>query len=161
MRSVHSPEWNKADAEHTLDALHAAASNADASTYWSLFAPSAVFLGTDATERWTLEQFKAYATPYFDKGKGWTYRVVHRVVTPSDDGRLAWFDEALMNDKYGKCRGSGVLVRADERIPLWTAFGKPVRWKIAQYNLSVPIPNELLQEFATRIREHTGGTPDR
>ena len=33
----------------TLDALHAAAAKADGAAYFQLFAPDAVFLGTDAT----------------------------------------------------------------------------------------------------------------
>src|SRR5262245_72631 len=59
--------------ETTLDALHKAAAKADEKAYFDLYAKSAVFLGTDATERWTLEEFKAFAHPYFAKGKAWTY----------------------------------------------------------------------------------------
>ncbi|MBZ0089190.1 MAG: nuclear transport factor 2 family protein, partial [Thermoanaerobaculia bacterium] len=44
---------------------------------------------------------------------------------------------------YGACRGSGVLEK--------TATG----WKIAQYNLSIPIPNDLAKELVTRIRAAT------
>ena len=52
----------------TLDALHVAASKADGERYFALFAPDAVFLGTDATERWTLEEFKNYAGERFKTG---------------------------------------------------------------------------------------------
>jgi hypothetical protein len=38
-----------------------------------MFAPDGIFIGTDATERWTVAEFKAYAKPHFDKGRGWTY----------------------------------------------------------------------------------------
>ena len=38
----------------------------------------AIFLGTDKTERWTVEEFKAYAEPAFSDGNGWTYEVVER-----------------------------------------------------------------------------------
>src|SRR4051812_38120578 len=61
------------DLIEVLDALHNSASKADAAKYFALFAPDAVFLGTDATERWTVDEFKAFAKPYFDQGKGWTY----------------------------------------------------------------------------------------
>jgi hypothetical protein len=42
----------------------------------------------------------------------------------------------------GPCRGSGVLVKQDGA------------WKIAQYNLSVPIPNDLMKDFKARIEAH-------
>ncbi len=54
---------------------------------------------------------------------------------------MAWFDEALDTPNMGPCRGSGVLVRAGDT------------WRIAQYNLSVPIPNDLVDEFTKRIGE--------
>jgi len=123
-----------------LDALHEAASRADGEHYFALFAPDAVFLGTDATERWSIEQFKAYAAPYFARGQGWTYVPVERHVAVSARGDVAWFDERLTNGKYGEVRGSGVLVRLAEQ------------WRIAQYNLSLPIPNDLAADFVARIR---------
>jgi ketosteroid isomerase-like protein len=123
-----------------LDALHAAASRADAETYFALFAPEAVFLGTDATERWTIEQFRDYAMPYFSRGQGWTYVPTARHVFACETGDVAWFDERLANDKYGEVRGSGVLVRG------------PQGWRIAQYNLSLPVPNELAGDLVARIR---------
>lgn len=124
-----------------LDDFHKAASEADGERYFGHFAPEGVFLGTDASERWTVEQFKAYASPHFSKGKGWTYRPGERHIQLSPSGDTAWFDEALHNDKYGVTRGSGVLrkVGAD--------------WKICQYNLSVPIPNDLLPEVVKMISE--------
>ncbi len=52
----------------TLDALHAAASKPDEARYFALFAPGAVFIGTDATERWTIEEFRSYAHARFATG---------------------------------------------------------------------------------------------
>jgi hypothetical protein len=123
-----------------LDALHAAASRADGGRYFALFAPGAVFLGTDATERWSIEQFRAYAEPYFARGQGWTYFATERHVVVSAGGDVAWFDERLRNDKYGEVRGSGVLVEG------------PDGWRIAQYNLALPVPNELAPDLVSRIR---------
>ena len=120
----------RVSAEAVLDDLHLAASEADEERYFGHFAPEGVFLGTDATERWSVEEFRAYARPHFSAGKGWTYRATERHVRVSPDGKTAWFDERLHNEKYGEVRGSGVLV--------WDG-----RWRIAQYNLSFPIPNEL------------------
>lgn len=126
-----------------LDDLHDAASKADGPRYFGHFAPSGVFIGTDVHERWTLEQFKAYAKPYFDKGQGWTYvpRAKDRHIDVNADGSVAWFDEMLDNAKYGLCRGSGVLVRTNDT------------WQVAQYNLSVPIPNDLLPAVVEMIRK--------
>ena len=47
------------EAEAVIDRMHQAASRADGQAYFALFTPDARFIGTDATERWTLEQFKA------------------------------------------------------------------------------------------------------
>lgn len=133
------------DDEHlvaaTLDALHQAASDADYQAYSSVFATDAVFLGTDATERWTRNEFMEYTEPYFDQGRGWTYVMVERHVSIAGDGRTAWFDERLDNANYGETRGSGVLIKEGGR------------WKISQYNLTIPIPNDLAREVVDRIRE--------
>ncbi len=125
-----------------IDGFHAAAAAADEAKYFSYLTPDAVFLGTDATERWTRDEFRKWAHPYFASGKGWKYRSTGRWVSLAPDRRVAWFDEVLENAGYGTCRGSGVLVlQADGS------------WKIAQYNLSIPIPNDLADEFVKRIAE--------
>lgn len=126
--------------EAVLDDFHRAASEADGDAYFGLFAAEGVFLGTDATERWTVDEFRAYAKPFFDQGRGWTYKPLERHVSISDDGGTAWFDERLHNDGLGETRGSGVLVR------------RGGAWKVAQYNLTIPVPNELAAELVERIR---------
>jgi len=132
-----------------LDDWHAAAAAADEERYFRHFAPDAVFLGTDARERWTIEEFRRYAHPYFAKGKAWSFRSVERHVAFSPDGTVAWFDEALETPNLGPSRGSGVLIRAGSG------------WQIAQYNLSVPIPNELMSDFKARIESQLGKKPGR
>lgn len=122
-----------------LDAWHAAAAAADEEKYFSYFAPDAVFLGTDATERWTRDEFQRFAHPYFAKGKAWSFKSVARWINFSPDHKVAWFDEALATPNLGPCRGSGVLVATN------------AGWKVAQYNLSLPIPNDLVDEFKKRI----------
>jgi ketosteroid isomerase-like protein len=124
-----------------LDAFHDAASRADGDLYFSLFAEDAVFIGTDATERWSVDEFRAFAEPYFSKGRGWTYTKTERHVDLAVGGETAWFDEMLWNEKYGTCRGTGVLVLTEKG------------WRIAQYHLTFPIPNELSAEFTARIKE--------
>ena len=127
--------------EEVLDEWHLAAARADAESYFNLMAPEAVFLGTDATERWTKDEFRKWAGPYFTKGKAWTFKAVKRHVAYSNDGVTAWFDEELDTPNLGPARGSGVLVKS----------GKT--WRIAQYNLSVPIPNPLMKQVKKEIEE--------
>jgi len=124
-----------------LDDFHDAASKADGKRYFNHFTRDAIFLGTDATERWSLTEFQAYAKPHFDKGKGWTYTSKSRHVYISTDGKTAWFDENLTNKSLGLCRGSGVLQK------------KSGKWKIAQYNLTIPIPNAMVKDVANKIAE--------
>ncbi len=61
----------------------------------------------------------------------------------SEDGTTAWFDERLFNETYGETRGTGVLVLRDGS------------WRIAQYNLTIPVPNELASDLVGRIRAST------
>ena len=124
-----------------LDMLHQAASDADGEVYFELFADGAIFMGTDATERWSITEFRAYAEHHFSEGRGWTYTKTERNVFVDEDGSTAWFDEMLWNEKYGTCRGTGALIHVD---------GK---WKISQYNLTIPMPNDLAAEFTDRIKE--------
>ena len=121
-----------------LDDFHDAASKADEERYFGHFAPEGVFLGTDATERWTVEEFRKYVHPYFSKGKGWTYTARDRYVEIKGD--FAWFDEILDNDNYGELRGSGSMRRID---------GK---WKLLQYNLTFLVPNDKAKGVVDLIR---------
>ena len=125
-----------------LDRLNAASSAADGATYFSLFTPDARFIGTDATERWSLAEFRAYAQPFFAQGRGWTYTPHARVITvaPIECRCIAWFDEELDNATYGQTRGSGVL-----RLT-------PDGWKIEQYVLSFAVPNEKADRVVAAIR---------
>ncbi|HKR62975.1 MAG TPA: nuclear transport factor 2 family protein [Thermoanaerobaculia bacterium] len=124
-----------------LDGWHDAAAKADEPRYFSAMAPEFVFLGTDATERWDLASFRAFAHPYFAKGKAWTFVPRDRHVMLSPRGDVAWFDEKLDSASYGECRGSGVVRRIRGT------------WKIAHYNLTIPIPNDLAKEVVRMIRE--------
>jgi ketosteroid isomerase-like protein len=123
-----------------LDQLHAAAASSDFETYFGLYAADAIFMGTDQSERWTIDEFKGYAQPRFAAGKGWSYVSTGRNVYISSNGQSAWFDESLENENLGNCRGSGVLVKVEDR------------WKIIQYNLSVPIPNAMVRGVVETIR---------
>jgi len=128
----------EAEITRVLDGWHAAASRADGAGYFGAMADDAVYLGTDASERWTLPEFRAFCEPYFAKGVGWKYEPRERHVVV--EGELAWFDEKLWNDKYGECRGTGVLRRAGGA------------WKIVHYSLTFPVPNALASKVIELIR---------
>jgi ketosteroid isomerase-like protein len=132
------------DVSQVLDAFHKAASEADFDGYFGLFAENAVFMGTDATERWPVEVFKDYTRARFEDGGGWTYQKIERNVFVAADGKTAWFDEMLTNANMGLTRGTGVLIRTEDA------------WKVAQYNLTVPVPNELARDLVARIRALDG-----
>ena len=57
-----------------LDSWHKAAANAEFDNYFSYMTSNGVFIGTDATENWQLDAFKAFSKPYFDKGKAWDFK---------------------------------------------------------------------------------------
>lgn len=131
---------NKYQINKVLDALHERASTADYEGYFSLYTPGATFIGTDAGEVWTVEAFKAYAKPHFDKGTGWTYLPRDRNVYFSPDENVAWFDELLDNEKLGETRGTGVLIKVG------------TLWKVSQYHLTIPIPNAIASDVANQIK---------
>ncbi len=125
---------------NVLDNLHKYASQANGELYFDLFNDSAIFFGTDATERWNKLDFKNYAQERFANGDGWTYYPISRNIFLNKDKNTAWFDEELKNDKYGVFRGTGVLTKENNL------------WKINQYNLLLPIPNDLLIKYSKEIK---------
>jgi ketosteroid isomerase-like protein len=126
--------------ETVLNSFHQAAADAKAKPYFDLLSQDAVFLGTDATERWSKDEFKAFVEPYFLQGKGWLYTPVERNISLIKQGQIAFFDELLFSESYGTCRGSGLLVKTDQG------------WKISQYNLSIPMPNGVAKALVKQIK---------
>ena len=120
---------NEQQINAVLDQWHKAAAAADFERYFESMTSDAVFIGTDASENWNKNQFMAYAKPFFDKGKAWSFTAVERHVYLDKSGKIAWFDE-LLNTQMKICRGSGVLVK------------KGKNWKIQHYVLSMTVPNE-------------------
>lgn len=129
----------KAEIDALLTAWHKAAATADAGTYFGSMAPGAVFLGTDVTERWTKEEFEAWAAIYFRGTSAWVYSAVRRSISLSADGNTAWFDEDLASASYWPCRGSGALERIDGA------------WKIRLYSLAFTIPNSVVPEIRPAV----------
>jgi ketosteroid isomerase-like protein len=133
--SVAAPPEIAAAVAAVLDDWHDAAARADEARYFSHFTGDGVFLGTDASERWDVPAFRAYAQPHFAKGKAWRFRATRRAVMSGAGGTLAWFDEDLATEGLGPARGSGVLRRESDG-----------RWRIAHYNLTITVPNERFDE---------------
>lgn len=123
-----------------LSALHQYADEGRFDDYFGLFTDDAIYIGTDATERWSMDDFKGFATGPFEDGHGWTYDLIERNIVLSPMKNVAWFDELLEQEKYGTARGTGTLVRT---------FGG---WKITQYHLTFPIPNDLAQGITAQIK---------
>ncbi|WP_348824048.1 nuclear transport factor 2 family protein [Flavobacterium aestuarii] len=128
----------KEQINRTLDAWHKAAAEADFKAYFGMMDNDAIYIGTDPSENWDMEGFKAFAKPYFDKGKAWEFKVMERHVYMDNSGKLAWFDE-LLNTQMKICRGSGIVVK----------IGK--EWKIKHYVLSMTIPNDNIDEVVKII----------
>lgn len=127
-----------ADIHTFIDNWHLAATHANADAFFSAIAGDGIYIGTDKSERWTKSQFITFAKPYFDKGKAWDFKPYDRDLHVTSDGKSAWFSE-LLTTWMGVCRGSGVLVKDNDR------------WFIKQYHLSVTVPNDLIRDFITLV----------
>ncbi len=124
----------------TVDNWHLAAATANADIFFETMHKNAVYIGTDATERWTKSEFEAFARPYFDKGKAWDFKAIERKIYYSNSKKIAWFDETL-NTWMGVCRSSGVMIKEKKE------------WKIIHYHLSVTVPNDKIQSFIQLVNE--------
>ena len=120
----------KSEITTLLDNWHKAAADVKFDAYFSVLAPDAIYIGTDPSENWNVEQFKAFSKPYFDKGQAWSFKAVQRNIYFNTDKNFAYFDE-LLNTQMKLCRGSGVLRKE-----------KDGKWKIIHYVLSMTIPNK-------------------
>ena len=137
-----SPQWTKAQLAPAplqsiintqLDSWHKAAAEARLNDYFMLMSRDMIFIGTDATEHWNYDAFYAFCKPYFEKGKTWHFRAVQRHIYYHPKSQMVWFDE-LLDTQMKLCRGSGV----------WRK--EKGQWKLAQYVLSMTIPNENTKE---------------
>ena len=127
------------DINKLLDGLHEDAHKGNFEAYFDRYSSDAVFLGTDKTERWTIQEFKSYAKPAFEDGHGWTYKVVER--NWEGNGDIRWFDEILFNEKLGHCRGTGVVQLINDE------------WKIAHYALTMLVPNSIAADVGSQTQQ--------
>jgi ketosteroid isomerase-like protein len=128
-----NPETEKSNIDRLLHDWHKHAADANLAHYMDAMYEDAIYMGTDATERWTKNEFRAFCVPHFDRKKTWHFTSIKRFIALDANGQTAWFDE-LLDTQMNICRGSGILKKVDKE------------WKIVQYVLSMTIPNALSNE---------------
>jgi hypothetical protein len=121
-----------------LNQWHNAASQANTQMFFASIANNGIYIGTDASERWTKAEFYKFAKPYFDKGKAWDFKPYERDIHFSDNNQYVWFSE-LLTTWMGVCRGSGILHKTEKG------------WLIEQYHLSVTVPNSIVKDFISLV----------
>ena len=121
-----------------LNQWHQAAASADQQAYFDFIAVDGVYIGTDATENWTKDEFFEWSKSYFENGKAWSFAAIERNIYFSENNKTAWFDEQLKFSD-GILRGSGVLTKIKNN------------WKLKHYVLSLPVPNDKFKEVAAVI----------
>jgi len=120
-----------------LDQWHDDAAHANP-RYFDKMAADGVYIGTDKSERWVRDDFKIWAKPYFDRKQAWEFHAFNRHIAYSADKSLVWFDEQL-HTQMGICQASGVLRNGKDGL------------KIVHYQLSLAVPNELLDKVQKEI----------
>ena len=125
-----------------IDEWHDDAANARLA-YFDKMAKDGVYIGTDRTELWVRDDFKAWAKKYFERKSAWSFKATRRNVYASPDKSVIWFDELLDTPNMGPCMASGVLRK--------TAKG----FEIVHYQLSMAVPNEVAGQVTRLIGEHS------
>ncbi|MBC7684261.1 MAG: nuclear transport factor 2 family protein [Bdellovibrionales bacterium] len=108
--------------------------------YFDKIAPNGIYIGTDKTELWNREQFKAWAKRFFERKSAWSFKSVKRNVYLSADRKFIWFDE-LLDTQMGPCQASGVIRKTDNGF------------EIEHYQLSIAIPNEVADKVSKMVKE--------
>ena len=123
-----------------MNEWHLAATNANGDVFFGFMDTDCIYIGTDAKERWTKDEFVQFAKPYFEKGKAWDFKSIERKFYFSKNKKTAWFNETL-NTWMGVCRSSGVLEKSSGN------------WKLKHYHLSVTVPNEKIKKFIELVEK--------
>lgn len=134
---------NPAEAEINvfIDQWHLDAANVDREAYFGKIDDYGIFIGTDATEIWTKQEFYDWAEPQFtNDGKAWTFKMIDRNIYFGEKSKYVWFDE-LLSFSGGELRGSGVLVKRKKG------------WQIMHYVLSLPVPNDKFRDVLKAMED--------
>jgi hypothetical protein len=108
--------------------------------YFDKIAPNGIYIGTDKTELWNREQFKAWAKRFFDRKSAWSFKATKRNIYMSPDKKFIWFDE-LLDTQMGPCQASGVMRKTDKGF------------EIEHYQLSIAVPNEVADKVTKLVKE--------
>lgn len=131
---------NETAIHQLLDNWHQAAAVADEEVFFNSMTADAIYLGTDASERWLRDELKEWSAKYFAKESAWAFKPHDRHIYFTNDNSTAWFDEKL-DTWMGDCRGSGVVQKT------------PEGWKIKHYNLAVAVPNETINGYIELLKK--------
>lgn len=117
-----------------MDQWHNAAAIADEDVFFGSMTDDGIYIGTDASERWTRDEMKSLMMKYFQRDSAWDFKAKSRNISLSEDGNTAWFDE-LLDTWMGDCRSTGVVVKQGNE------------WKIKYYHLSIAVPNDVVDGY--------------
>ena len=140
--SLSAQDKIESEVNEFIDQWHQDAANVDREAYFRKIDEEGIFIGTDATEIWTKQEFYDWAEPQFTgDGKAWDFKATDRNIYFGKKSKYVWFDE-LLSFSGGELRGSGVLINSKDG------------WKIMHYVLSLPVPNE---KFRAVLETMEGG----
>jgi hypothetical protein len=108
--------------------------------YFDKIAKDGVYIGTDKTELWKRDEFKAWAKRFFERKSAWAFTATKRNVYLSPDKKFIWFDE-LLDTQMGVCQASGVIRKTDKGF------------EIEHYQLSIAVPNDVAGPVTRIIKE--------
>lgn len=131
---------NSSQVNSLINKWHQAAAVADEEVFFNCMEDDAIYLGTDASEKWTKKELQEWSKEIFKRDTAWAFTPLERSIYFNNDSSLCWFDEKL-DTWMGECRGTGVLKNSTSG------------WRISHYNLSVTIPNELIKQFITLTKK--------
>ncbi len=128
-----------AAARSMLNDLHRARFEVDGERFLGHFAPDAILLGTDRSERMTMALNRAFVRLYWTGDQGPTVTPIEQRVHLSPNRNMAWFEERADRERVGQVRATGVIAEIDGT------------WKFVHYNLVILVPKEMAEELAVRI----------
>ena len=108
--------------------------------YFDKIAKDGVYIGTDKTELWKRDEFKAWAKKYFERKSAWAFKAIKRNVYLAPDKTFIWFDE-LLDTQMGVCQASGVIRKTGKGF------------EIEHYQLSIAVPNQVAAPVTNIIKD--------
>ncbi len=124
-----------------MDDWHHAAATGDEVVFFNTLGPESIYIGTDASERWTKTEFESFARKYFERDTAWAFQPLERKIYYSKKGAVAWFNETL-DTWMGVCRGSGILEKDNND-----------QWILQHYHLAIAVPNEKVKGYLKLLEE--------